>query len=456
MAIKAEGLGYSPSWLGIPIVLRNVTTTLSALKTSIQVYWLENVSAIDARFYFYDTFNSLAITGAILQYAVPNVPSITGTLQDEGNGWYYFTLNSTTFTYTGSYILTITAFKDNYAQQQVSVNLQVLQIRTFIASWSNPNQQEFSFVQTVRINVTTNFVMWFNYTDTEGKGIPDAAIAEYEWKDTSGGKHLDFLTNVGNGIYSLNFSTTIRPIGQYSLVVTIQQTNYKDRSCVIILIIEPIPIVLTSFGFARGEPVKSPQGEDLVIRIYLEDSLYGGGLTGANITLKFNDKWYDMQANTTHPGEYYLVLPTSAYNALFAQLDFPAQISITKENYTLAADFIFTISIAPPQFLDVPVIYWIIAMVAIGTMVGIFASMKLIQRARIPQIIKDISATRDLIKKRRAIDEIAISPTKAELVHRLVAGEWTAIGVDLPAPVTKKVEEPRSVPEEIEKKEASG
>ena len=456
MAIKAERRGYSPGWQPVPIVLKNVTTTLSALKTTIQVNWLENVSTTDARFYFYDILSSSAITGATLQYSVLNLISVTGILRDEGNGWYYFTLNSTAFTYTGSYTLTITAFKENYAQQQVSVNLLVLQIRTYIASWSNPNQQEFSFVQTVRINVTSNFVMWFNYTDTAGKGIPDAAIAKYNWKDTSGGKHLDFLTNVGNGIYSLNFSTTIRPIGQYSLDIAIQQTNYEEGGCVIILMIEPIPIVLTPFGFAQGEAVKSPQGDDLVIRIFLEDPLYGGGLTGADVQLKFDGRWYPMLANTTNPGEYDLVLSTAAYNALFAQLDFPAQISITKGNYTLAADFVFTISIAPPQLLGVPVIYWIIASVAIAAMVGIFVSMKLIQRARIPQIIKDISATRELIKKRRAIDEIAISPTKAELVHRLVEGEWAVIGIDLPAPVTKKVEESRAVPEEIEKKEASG
>ncbi len=456
VAVKAERLGYTNNQTTIPIVLKAITTSLSAIKTSIQVYWLDNVSSADARFYFNDTLNSLAITGAILQYSVPTLPFITGILQDEGNGWYNFTINSTAFTYTGAYVLAITAIKDNYAQSIININLQVLQIRTYIAPWNNPNQQQLSFVLPIRINVTTQYLMWFNYTDTFGNGIPDAAIAEYEWQDSLGGKHIDFLTNEGNGNYSLDFNTANRAIDTYSLVVTIAQTNYKERSCVVILSVEAIPIILTPFGFAQGEVVKSPQGENIVVRISLVDSLNGGALTGATVQLKFGDIWQLMHADTTNLGEYYIELSTASYDALFAPLYFPAQIHITKDNYTLATDFVFTISIAPPELLGVPIIYWIIAIVAIGAVIGIMVSVKAVQRARIPQVIKDIAATRDLIKKRRSLDKIEISPTKAEMIRKMVEGEWATIGVNLPAPAKAQGEETRPEPEELEKKEATG
>ncbi len=456
MIITATKNGYSTVTQTVTINLQNITTNLIASRSTIQVYWLDNISASDARFYFNDTLHNLPITGARLRYSVPNLPSVSGLLHEEGAGWYNFTLNSTVFVYTGSYILTITADVDNFAKDEIDINLQVLQIRTYIGSWSNPNQQQLSFVQTVRINVTTRLVMWFNYTDSNGNGIPNAAIAEYEWQDTLGGKHIDFLNDEGNGNYSLDFDTANRPIDDYSLVVTIGQTNYKERSCVIILAIEPIPIIVYPVRFTQGIPLKVPQGETLTITIDLYDPLLNAPLTGATVILNFDGEDRPMLPTST-PGRYEIVLSTATFNALFAQIDYAAKIYINKTNYKLGTEaFIFTIGIAPPEMLGIPTIYWIIAIVAIGAVIGIMLSVKAVQRARIPQIIKDITVTRILIKKRRSIELIQISPTKAELIHKLVEGKWATIGLNLSTFGKEKGEETRPEPEKLEKKEASG
>ncbi len=426
MSITATKDGFTPNANSTTIVLKNITTQVLAIQNSFQIYWNENFTA---SFEYRDTFYGKTIEGATLRYQVATRPDIQGDLVEVSPGQYNFTLNSTTFTYASTYILTITASRDNYHTNTTIIDLRIQEIKTYIGSWLAPSRQSIAVQEVLNVNVTTSYTMYLNYTTETGEGIASAAVKEYDWEDPLGNKHTEYLTDEGNGIYTIPFNTTNKPLGKYFLYVTVGQTNYVRRWALITLYIVEKPIVVTLVGYTQGGIVKRPQGEDITLSVYLHDPVADGPLVGAIVVLTFDGQDRPMSpASTT--GYYTITLPTSTYNALFAQIDFPSKIRVTMANYTqVGGDYLFTISIAPPELFGIPQIYWIIIGSTVGIVVVAFAIMKGVQRSRIPQFVRHLDNTSNLIRKNKPIGRENIAETRGESIGKALDGRFASIGM---------------------------
>ncbi len=427
MLVLASKPGFTPAPASIPIDLLNITTSATPEFSSIQISWNENATI---RCLYMDTLHGTPITGAMLSYQVPTLPYITGSLIAEGDGWYNFTVNSTEFTYADSYVISISASKDNYQNFQTTVNLRISKIKTYIGTWLAPNRQSITVQEILNVNVTTTLTMFFNYTDATGIGIPNAAVAEYEWEDPVGNKYSGFLADVGNGIYNLDFGTATKSLGKYSLVITIGQTNYVERVAVIALYIVEKPIIVTPVAFTQGQTVKQPQGEDITISVDLYDPVAGAPLVGATVDLFFDGEYRAMSPSTTTSGRYQITLPTGTYDALFAQIDFPSKIRVTMANYTqIGGEYLFTIAITPPQWFGIPQIYWIIIISSVSIVVVAFGIIKAVQHSRIPQFVRDIQRVRTTIRKNKSAGRESITESRGETISKALETRYAALGM---------------------------
>ena len=239
----------------------------------------------------------------------------------------------------------------------------------------------------------------------------------------------------GNGFYTLDFVTRNTPVGKYTFLVSFTRPNYETRTAYIEVNVQLKVIAFELVGFVEGGVVKKPQGESILIAIDLKDVAAGNvALSGAVVELFFDGAWRNMTADNATAGRYtYTIDTSSGFDTLFAPKDFLAKIRVTLGNYTIGqAEIAFTIVVSQPEYLGIPTIYWIIAMVAIGAVVSIFVSMKLIQRARIPETIKDIDRTFKDIKNSRTLQDIKIAPSRENQYVERFEQDWQLIGETLP------------------------
>ena len=429
MNIMAERGGYTPHTNQSLIVLNNITTSIVRELASYQIYWNDNVTI---RIRYIDTYNANdPIPGALVKYQDLKRYDTQGVLVEEQEhpGWYNLTLNSTDYIYASTYTLMFTAWKDNYRTTTTTVELQIQEIQTYIGTWLAPNQPSIMAQETVNVNVTTSLLMYFNYTTETGIGLPDAAVARYDWQDPSGNKGIGFLTDAGNGIYNLDFGTASKPLGKYLLIVRIGQSNYVLRQAWITIYIVEKPIVMTPVGFTQGETVKRPQGEDITISVNLYDPVAKKPLVGATVVLFFDGQNRTMTPSNTTPGEYYIVISTGTYNALFTQIDFASKIYVTMANYTQGGEFLFTIAIAPPEWFGIPQIYWIMIIATASILVGIFAIMKGVQYARVPQFVRDLRATRILIRKGKSVGRESVAENRGDSISNALENRYASLGM---------------------------
>ena len=384
--------------------------------------------------YFNDTLNTLPIEFADVAYEVRQTGAVQGNMVANGTaGWYTVELNTTQFIYAGLYTLKFTAIKENYISQIIEVELTINKIKTLL------NNRIFVPLA-VSVNVTTPYIFQFNYVDEDTKvGIPNAAVARYEWENEKTGESgIADLIDKGNGIYWLDFDTANLKIGSYSLVVSIGQTNYVERTSVIALSIVEKPIAVNYRGNIQNGIIEQPQGDDILIEFELLDlvATHSSGqnvrLTDATVSLEYDNKTVQMQE--VEPGIYRFVIDSNEYEALAAAITFQAKITITKANYTIEP-ISLTISITPPEFvvgnIRIPKIFvYIIAAVG-GLAIVSSLTMRYIRYAKIPTVVKRIMETKKILQKNGTITDEKVLRSFDELYLAENEEAWKALGLTM-------------------------
>jgi hypothetical protein len=169
---------------------------------------LYNSTTISAVYNITETDSSLCnstISGASVSYVIQNDADKsvfqTGTLTDESNGLYGFTLNAITI---GNYTLTITSSLTNFSTGMTSLffNVRARQIHTTFGS-------EFNVVgDTGELNIAQNHDLRFNITaiDSDNGQILTGAI----FTITIGGTTLNFTDSAANpGLYSIFIPSSV-------------------------------------------------------------------------------------------------------------------------------------------------------------------------------------------------------------------------------------------------------
>jgi hypothetical protein len=404
--VTATSPGYTPVTNSTLLDLQPVPLAILPDTTYIENFWLEEFTI---RVQLNDTYYDQLISGGTVSYTVSNNPLVFGELNQNGD-YYETTLNTTIFGSTGTYVINIIGSNKEYTTPSTQISLKIKDIYTKL------NNSIFLLGEDT-FYVTTDHTYEFYYTTTS-LGITGANTLDWELQDNKYNVTIrsgSLIESSTLGLYQmLEFDSSSLAVGSYSLVVRIGASNFIERQAVINLNILQIPIVLETD--ITGDIFTAPKGDVINISIQLLDPVYDTFISGATVTITYDGHIYNM-TEVGNTGRYYHTVDTNAYQTLARDKIFEATIGINvNENYTINPIPV-TIQIRPPLGpFGVPLIYWFIGGGVAVIAVAAFAITKGIQYARIPWIIKQISATRKTIKRKARFSQVKITRDVDEII----------------------------------------
>jgi hypothetical protein len=415
---------YTISNLILYLVIAPVPISFTTQQKNYTITWQDTVN-ISVN--YMDLFRSQGISDGNVTFSVNGQAGFVGDFTSQGNGTYNWLLNSTDFSGVGTYTLIVNATKNQYQSQTIIFTILINPIQTFV------NDIIF-YREETSLNVSTSHLYFFNYSLEDNNTMVIGATASYEWEQ-NGIIHTGQLIDLQNGTYELDFNTINQPIGTYSLAIYIGKANYVTRAATLTLVIQPRPIQLLIGNQIVSNLAQVAQGNQIILDFNLTDPVSGLPLSGASVQLIYLNETISIPEVMT--GEYrYIINTTTGYNALYAAQTDSATLRIAMANYTIS-DFTFTISVTPPVFViggfAIPKIFIYIFSMTIGAMILIYASVKGVQNARIPLILKKIEQTRKQIAGKKEISKETEKITKSaeeRLIERY-ADEWRTLDLDL-------------------------
>jgi hypothetical protein len=424
ITIIATKPGFEQKTILISFRLTPIGTTLTLNQLSIEKAWNENFTI---RSTYLDTIGG-PLNSAEVTYLIFNeYESFEGSLPLIGNGIYEKTFNTTDLNRLGIYTIKISASQLNYATLEKTATLRVEKIQTRL-------NKTIAYFAPISLNVTTELILEFEYKDIYGQPIV-GTTATFQWQfNKTGDVFTSDLKDIGNGLYRLDFNTTTRQMGEYSLVVTIGDGFYFERNAFINLEIVPIPIK-TTFTTLESRSFKIAEGGNIIITFDLVDpttNLPLTGLTQDEIYMEYRGKTFYFTEGTLGTYSCTIDTATESYDALFAAVEGKGLIYIIKTNYTIQPIEI-TILVTPPEFLiggtGIPKIFVYIALISFGLIGSILIANKAIRYGKIPAEIKRIMLLRKIIKKKGEAPRENLTNTYEELMENDLSSMLKKIGV---------------------------
>ncbi len=426
--VTATSPGYTPVTNSTLLDLQSVPLEILPETTYIERYWLENFTI---QVQLNDTYYDQLITSGTVSYTVSNNPTVYGELVQYGD-YYEATINTTVFGSTGTYVLNLIGSNEEYTTPSAEITLKIKDIYTKL------NGTIF-LLDDDDFYVTTAHSYQFFYTSL-GIGIAGANTLDWELQDNRNNVTIrsgSLIESSTLGIYEMSeFDSRTIPVGSYSLVVRIGANNFIERQAAINIDIMQIPIQLQKD--ITGDIFTAPKGDLINISLQLLDPVYNTVITGATVTIAYDGHIYNMTEVGTS-GTYYHTVDTNAYKTLAVDKIFEATIAITVNmNYTIN-DIPVTIQIRPPLGpFGIPVIYWLIGGSVAVIALGAFAITKGIQYARIPWIIKQITATRKTIKRKTRFTPVKITRSLDEVIADDAEAAFSILDLSLKEKKPKK------------------
>jgi len=222
------------------------------------------------------------------------------TLVEVGGGVYNLTLDMTGLL-AQDYLFTVEAQKLHYQTSSILVSVTpgastftiILAKTAVFAQWGE--------VPNIRLNVEESYYHSL---------VPGANVTLY-WNGTP---HQ--FADLGNGTYSLDLDTTSVNFGIYSPQITAAKQYYQTRQTTITLVVSKAPGHILSLDPDSGA-VRS--FHDIVIStatdvvVYLNDTIRGTPVSGASVTMEWNNTVYPLVANGT-PGFYVSTLDVTGFD----------------------------------------------------------------------------------------------------------------------------------------------
>ena len=228
-----EKENYTAQRLAVTLTVNPVPTIASVSSANVTIFW-NDATQVTFRFLRTDTLQG--VQGATVEYYYTFFEngSIIGktmvAITDE-NGEVTITFEANNTFVPGSYVLTITATKDNFVGATVLVHINVKE-RPLTVSLSTDNVA----------------LVWgdkYNVTLTVTDGITGKAVflsnSEIKISDTINGS---ITLSIGEGTYTLLIDTTklSGPITTTPLTVTINKTHYTTKTVSLKLKVDPVVI----------------------------------------------------------------------------------------------------------------------------------------------------------------------------------------------------------------------
>ncbi|MHA1855211.1 MAG: hypothetical protein ACTSYY_04125, partial [Promethearchaeota archaeon] len=435
LSIQAELENFSISLEVRDITIKSVSTSLTPEETSIEVYWNDNFTL---NMQYYDLVKDFGIDSAVLSWFVVGIPSVSGLFNyDEvkGDGWYTTDINSSVFTYAGIYNIEVHANNENYDNKSVIVNIYIMEIYTLLNNSIMP-------IYNAETYFGESDIFYFDYSARIGGSssnqfisLENVTYAYYEWEmvnnsEIKGSGYLEYSSSLK--LYSLDFNTEIRDIGEYVITIRLQEPNYVARISAFTLDIikRPFKIEWNNELSEDNPALEVIKGNNIELTFILKDYITGDSLSGATVSLFLIDLGSEIQFTEAN-GTYTLVFTTDEYDAFVQDNIIRAQIIISKANYsTTIKDIQITVKM-DEIFEGVPFFYFILAVGALTILIGSLIGYKLVQNARIPAFVKVINKViSDISGKKTISDENISVSAKAEIVEKFDE-YWKLIDLDL-------------------------
>ena len=406
---------------------------------------------------YYDNNTDLSLPGADLSYSWDYGAGVLSS-DPLHAGKYYFEFDSSLAPSDADYVIDITAFLLNYSMIEETLLISILARPTSI------NGTTTLFQSSPDIYVLDLAIYSFVYRDVlSDLIIGDLDVASYNWyKLDEEGNPLSGPGNEGAGnlmegpsnIYTLDFDTELKEVGEYTIFITLQKNKYEVRNAFISLSIKyrPVDVILDATGLSQnGKRIDVVQGTTIDFQVTLTDPSNADQLlTGATVFLRIGHNNYAM--NETSNGVYEYRYSTANIDAfMFPQTLDETYITIEKENYEDQTIEI-TIVVGMTEIFGFPMFYFLMILIGIIAIVGSLVTYRQIQRARIPTFVKKTRAMKSTIKSRKSISESLLYPSKESYTVKLLGDKWEMLGLSLEDILGIDTKKKKELPESTEGK----
>jgi hypothetical protein len=225
--VTAAKAGFTTKQISTSFILDSKSSTLVGSETELTAYWGESLT-MEVVYTDVSFGGSNPIDNAEVDFSVIGVPTLSGSLNPIATpGGYKFELISSQFPTSDSYTLQIIASKQNYREQTIFIDVNVLAIKTLI-------NDSVGLYKTVDIAYREQKIFYFTYTEeSSGSGLIGSELKTYEWTKEVGGSVVEsgagILEDQGSGIYALDFDTETQDIAVYTIIFNIKKDNYAQR-----------------------------------------------------------------------------------------------------------------------------------------------------------------------------------------------------------------------------------
>ncbi len=420
--ITASKPGFDTAFNSTEITLLDIPTRLSANESKSYANWQEQL-IFDVHLEYDDSGIWSDLDNAQVTYYVFQAPEIFGTLNWYGyGGLYKFEVDSTDFLGTGEYDLIISAILQNYEPKTISHEVTILEIRTLL-------NDSISVFQSKNVYFGETEVFYFNYTEaTSGIGLSGAETASFDWEKQDalgnrlGGGYDVPLTNVQDGIYTLDFDTETLDIATYIFDITIKKDNYEDRRATLYLY-----ITNRDFATTAKRIYKVVSGKSLTITLNITDFKTAELLDIDTAYVTFRGQTF----NFTGSGGIYTARITNIPDAFIMPETISATITIMRENYTTIEINISIVIEMVEIFPGMPLFYFLVIVIAVGAVAGSLVTYRYIQQRRIPTFVKKAREMKSNIKGRKSISDSLLYPSKDEYIIKRLGDKWEMLGLSL-------------------------
>ncbi|MFX1574313.1 MAG: LamG-like jellyroll fold domain-containing protein [Promethearchaeota archaeon] len=471
ITITGSKSGYSnPSPVYLGFTVNAVPTSISIhdydnrnlVLTEVSQYYEESIK-IPVKYYI--TSSGSAIAGATLSYEwqfgsgpIPTDPS--------DSDYYIFEIDTSVATNIGKYRIDITAYYENYSMQvDYPVDINIIARPTLI----NGISELLQLSPKLWVNESANYT--FEYRDVlRDERVSGLETASYTWfrldengnpLTGEGNEGFGDLIETNDSLYTLDFDTETREVGEYSIFVSLQKNSYEIRHSYLTLTIQKrlINASLDITGLTENR-IDIVQGDTIKFRITLTDPTNQDQLlTRATVTFTFQGKNYTLTPDENDPGVYILSLPTSNIDAFILPNTLRGILTFEKENYeTKTVELIIVVGLTE-IFPGMPMFYFILIVGGIVAVVGSLATYRFVQQARIPTFVKKARKMKKEIKGKKTISESLLYPSKEEYLVKKLGDKWDTLGLSLRDVLGVEVEKKKTIPEikeEIKFKEPMG
>jgi len=400
---------------------------------TINAYY-DELAYLTIKYYRSDNLNNLL--GAQVKYSWIGTGPFTIQPDPINIGYYTLILNTSDALSTGIKVISVTASLENYTtQSNFNVFLDIDPRPTSI----NNEVVDILYIPS-EIWVQKRHFFNFTYTDTlRSRILGDIDSAVYSWHELdvngeiiAGSEGTGTLTELPNKLYSLDFSTLRRPVGDYQLFITLQKENYEARFAFINL-----EIKLREFDFEfeatgkSGNQISISQGSNVFLEINLTDTTYTPNVPLTSATLILRTQGTDYSFIEEVSGYYTMTFSTENIEAFFTSNIFGGKIIIQKDNYTTQEiDITFNV-LMEEIFPGMPTFYFILITASIAAVAITAISYRAIQQAKIPKFVKKIRKVKGYIKAKKTITETISIPNKEEMMSEFFGEDWKEIGLSL-------------------------